>query len=258
MRLSHMLLVGGSVCLCIFAPLTSACAEAVSAPSRSSAPVRGVVRALNQAFIGIDLPARVSRLHVREAEAFKKGDPLVTFDCERFKAEHAAVEAASREARLNLKSLNFLSARGAIGKLEVEISNARADKAEAEAAAIAARLKQCVIIAPFEGRVIELKINEHEVPAAGQPFIGLVDETRFEIDLILPSRALRSLTAGTSMRFMIDETGVTYDAKVVRVGATVDPVSQSVKVIAAFVAADRRIAAGMSGTAEFDGLEALR
>ncbi len=224
----------------------------------SAAPIRGVVRALGQAAIGIDMPVRVARLHFHEAEAFHKGDTLVTFDCKRVEAEHAAAAAASREMRLTLESQTYLDRRGAIGQLEVEISKARADKAEAEAMAIAARLEQCRIVAPFDGRIAELKINEHEVPATGQPFLSLVDETRFEIDLILPSQALRALEPGAPFQFRIDETGIAYEAKVLRIGAAVDPVSQSIKVIAAFVAADGRVLAGMSGTAVMPALEAAR
>jgi multidrug efflux pump subunit AcrA (membrane-fusion protein) len=151
-----------------------------------------------------------------------------------------------------------LDARGAVGKLDVEVSKARADKAESEVAAIAARLEQCTIYAPFDGRITELKINEHEVPGAGQPFISLVDEANFEIDLILPSQALRVLEPHLPFQFRIDETGVTYEANILRVGAAVDPVSQSIKAIGAFATTDYRIIAGMSGTARITALEAVR
>lgn len=228
------------------------------ATDKSAPPIRGLVRAVNQASIGIDLPVKVQKLHFREAEAFRKGDTLVTFDCKRIRAEHAAAVAASREMRLTLQSQTYLDSRGAVGKLEVEISRARADKAEAEASAIAARLEQCTIVAPFDGRVTEMKINEHEVPANGQPFISIVDESNFEIDLILQSHALRAVEPGMAFRFRVDETGLVYEAKLLRVGAVVDPVSQSIKAIAAFATQDRRVVAGMSGTAMIPALEAVR
>jgi hypothetical protein len=45
----------------------------------------------------------------------------------------------------------------------------------------------------------------------------------------------------------IDETGKTYPAKVTRLGAKVDPVSQSVKVVAAIDGSFPELIAGMSG-----------
>lgn len=221
------------------------------ANSAPTSTVRGIVRAVNQASMSIDLPVRVAKLHFREAQAFAKGDTLITFDCERLLAEQAAAAAQSREMKLTLESQSYLETRGAAGKLDVQISRARADKAEAEAAGIAARLKQCRLIAPYDGRITELKVNEHEVPPSGQPFISIVDETNFEIDMILPSKALRSVREGMPLQFLIDETGTSYEATVARIGASVDAVSQTVKVIATFTAADRRVIVGMSGSAAF-------
>ncbi len=231
---------------------------ATIAQSGSPSPVRGVVRAVAQASIGIDLPLRVTRLYFREADSFRKGDVLVTFDCKRMQAEHAAAAATSREMKLGFESQKYLEARGAVGKLEVEISKARAEKAAAEAEAIASRLDQCSIVAPFDGRITDLRINEHEVPPTGQAFISLVDESRFEIDVILPSQAVRNLDPGAPFQFRIDETGITHDAKLLRIGAVIDPVSQSIRAIGTFVSTGGRIIAGMSGSAHFAEVEGVR
>lgn len=214
-------------------------------------PVRGIVRPINQAAISTDLPVRVAKIHFREAQSFRKGAVLITFDCERLAAEHAALAAVHREQQLVLESNAYLDKRGAVGKVDVEISRTRVQKTEADAMALAARLKQCRIIAPYDGRMTELRINEHEIPAIGQPFMSIVDETAFEIDLIMPSSWLRTLTPGALIDFTIDETGRSYQARVTRIGAAVDPVSQTVKVIADFAKLDDRVLAGMTGTARF-------
>jgi len=225
---------------------------------RTAMPIRGIVRPLNQAAISIDLPVRVARLHVREAQSFRKGSTLITFDCERMAAEHAAMAAVHREMQLVLESNTYLDKRGAIGKVDVDVSRARVSKAEADAKALAARLKQCTVIAPYDGRVTELRINENEIPASGQPFISIVDETTFEIDLIMPSHWLRTLAPEARLDFVIDETGRSYPARVARIGAAVDPVSQTIKVIAQFTQLDDRVLAGMSGTARFQEQAAAR
>lgn len=212
-------------------------------------PIRGVVRPLNQAAISIDLPVRVAKLHVREAQSFKKGDLLITFDCERLDAEHAALSAVAREMALLLESNTYLDKRGAVGKVDVAVSRTRLAKAKADARALAARLKQCKVVAPYDGRVAELRVNEHEIPASGQPFVTIVDESAFEIDLIVPSVWLRTLSVGTRLEFTVDETGKAYDARVTRIGASVDAVSQTVKLIAVFATTQRGILAGMSGSA---------
>lgn len=220
---------------------------------RKPLPVRGLVRPLNQAAIATDLAARVSAVGFKEGESFAKGDVLIAFDCERQEAELAAIRAQHREMKLALDSAAYLDKRGAVGKLDVEVSRARVDKAAGDVAALEARIKQCKIIAPFNGRVAELLIHAHEIPAAGKALISVVDETTFEIELIVPSHWLRTLAIGEAFKFSVDELDQTFSARLVRLGAAVDPVSQTVKVIGAFEAKPPKVLGGMSGSAVFEG-----
>lgn len=222
------------------------------ATDKQALPMRGLVRPLNQAAIATDLQARVEAVKFREGEAFRKGDVLVAFDCERPRAELAAVRAQHREMLLALESASYLEKKGAAGRLDVEIARAKAEKAGADVSALEARIKPCVLLAPYDGRVSELLINSHETPVVGKPFISLVDETTFEIDLIVPSQWLRKLAAGARFTFSVDELGTTHAGTIVRIGAAVDPVSQSVKVIGRFDAKPERVLAGMSGSAVFE------
>lgn len=225
---------------------------ALPGASPAGREVRGLVRPLHQSSIATDLSVPVAGILKREAESFRQGDVLVSFDCERLEAEQAAAEAVHQEMKLTLDSNVYLDRKGAVGRLDVEVSRARLAKAEADARAMKARLRQCRVVAPFDGRVVELAINEHEIPAVGKPFITLVDETRFEIDLIMPSTYLRQVAPGAGLTYRIDETGRSYKARVLRTGAAVDPVSQTVKIIAEFAEPAAGVMAGMSGTATFE------
>jgi membrane fusion protein, multidrug efflux system len=80
----------------------------IGAAAQTSAPIRGMVRALHQSSIASDLPVRVRRLLVREAQSFKKGDVLIEFDCERLEAELAAADATMREMQMVLDSNLYL------------------------------------------------------------------------------------------------------------------------------------------------------
>jgi membrane fusion protein (multidrug efflux system) len=63
----------------------------------------------------------------------------------------------------------------------------------------------------------------------------------------VPSVWLRWLRTGRTFQVQIDETQKTYTARLSRVGARVDPVSQSVKVAAAIQSKSPELMAGMSG-----------
>lgn len=218
-----------------------------------SIPARGVVRPINQATISTDLQARVSMLAVKEGAAFKAGDVLVEFDCRRYRAELASALAQRREAELALDNNLVLNEHRAIGKHEVEISRARVDRAAGDAEVLASRVDDCRILAPFEGRVAELAIHVHETPVAGRPFISLINDRKLEIEMIVPSTWLAWLRDGASFDFHVDELKRILPAKVTRIGAAVDPVSQTVKLVGTFTdAADLSgVLAGMSGAADF-------
>ena len=223
----------------------------VQNPGDDSVPVRGVVRALDQAALSTELPARVSKIGFREGEAFKAGDLLIAFDCERYRAEAQSAEAVFREMRLTLESNEHLDKLGAVGRHDVEISRARVAKAEAEARSLSSRLEQCEVKAPFDGRISELSINLYEQPQLNKPYLVIVGQSRLEIEVIVPSHWLSWITPGASLTFNIDETRRDYTARIVRIGAAVDAVSQMVKVIAAFDESVTDVLPGMSGAAHF-------
>jgi multidrug efflux pump subunit AcrA (membrane-fusion protein) len=127
------------------------------------------------------------------------------------------------------------------------VSEAEATKARAEVASSQAVLSKCTTSAPFAGRVAEQKVREQQYVQAGQPLLEILDDSVLELEFIVPSKWLVWLKVGSGFQVAIDETGKTYPAKVQRIGAKVDPVSQSVKLAAAIDGKFAELIAGMSG-----------
>jgi membrane fusion protein, multidrug efflux system len=216
-----------------------------------SDPVRGIVRSLQQAMISTDLQARATKIGFKEGEHFRKGDVLVEFDCRKQHAALAAAEAQRLETTLALDNAEFLKKVQAAGKHETETARARVAKTTADAEGLRAQLDDCVLKAPFDGSVLQMGLQEHETPAGGKPFIGVVADGALEVDLIVSSAWLRWLKPGTEFKFSIDETQTQYAVAVERLGAAVDPISQTVKIAASFKDAPVNVLPGMSGTADF-------
>lgn len=213
--------------------------------------VRGIVRAVNRAMISTELQARVSRIAVREGDSFKSGDILVEFDCRKQKAELAAAEAQQLEMKLTFDNNKLLQRAQASGRHELQVSEARASRATAEADVLRARVAECTILAPFEGRVLELALYEHETPQAGKPFIGLLADGALEIDLIVPSKWASWLSVGMEFKFAVEETRSEVMAAISRIGAAADPISQTIKIVAVFKSPAAGVLPGMSGTGHF-------
>lgn len=223
-------------------------AEPYAGPSET--PVRGLVRALTQAMISTEFTSPVATIGFKEGERFKRGDVLVAFDCRRQRAEFASSEAQHREMMLSFENNKLLRQSQAVGRTELDISEARAQKAAAEVEALRVRLDQCVLKAPFDGRVSELGIHELETPQPGKPYIGIIADGELEIDLIVPAAWLATVGVGTELQFAIDEDRSRHEIVVRRLGAAIDPLSQTAKLVAAFAQPAPGVMPGMSGTAE--------
>ncbi len=212
---------------------------------------RGVVKAVTEATIAVDYSARIRKLPVKEGEAFQKGDVLIAFDCSRYQAEVSAARAGVHAKELVAANNRRLLSRGAIGSAEVDVSVAELEKARAEMIAVQARTGSCDFKAPFNGRLVERVAQEHESPAPNQPLIKIVDTSNMEIEAIVSSKWLLWLKPGSEFTFSIDETGQKLTAKVVRMGAIVDPVSQTIKAYGILTDKNTSVLPGMSGTATF-------
>jgi membrane fusion protein, multidrug efflux system len=229
--------------------------SAVAGFARAEDPqVRGIVKALNEATIAIDYAARIVKMPFLEGQSFKQGDLLIAFDCKKYVAEVNAARAGARAAELLYGNNRKLLARGAMGANEVEISQAQMLKAQAETQALQARTGSCNFKAPFDGRMVQRLVQEQESPAPNQPLIKIVGSSKLEIEIIVPSKWLNWMKPGVVFSFTIDETGQTVTAEVVRVGAMVDAVSQTIKAYGVLKTKDQSVLPGMSGTATFPSL----
>jgi len=255
-------------CLAVLAQLTTASvvlAQGVAAPV-SPAPAASTARPAGPARVAMErqdiraqlmprryttiaaeIGAKVASIPVGEGGAFRAGQVLVSFDCSLQKAQldkaQAELEGADQtlQANLRLEQLN------SVGQLELDLSKSAVNKARAEVGANRAVLAKCQVAAPFAGRVAEQKVREQQYVQPGQALLDILDDSVLELEFLVPSVWLRWLKVGGSFEVQIDETRKTYPAKFTRIGARVDPVSQSVKVAAAIHGKFPELMAGMSG-----------
>lgn len=213
--------------------------------------IRGVVKASAQATLASQVQGRISRLPFKEGQRFKKGALLVALDCAKYEAELDSAQAEHRAKKKTYENNLRLAQHQAVGTLEIDISQAEADKTLAAVKAAQVNVHGCTVLAPFPGRVVKTIVNEHENVFPNDQLISLLDDSVLEIELILPSKALAWLKVGSRFEYAVDETGLQYPAVVQDIGANVDPASQTVKVKGVFRSQPAKVLAGMSGTAAF-------
>jgi membrane fusion protein, multidrug efflux system len=233
------------------APAETAKAEA-EAPAVDENLVRGVINPSSESTIASKMTARITAMPYGEGQSFPAGALLARFDCSQIHAELNAAKAASAAYRKTYDTNAELDLYEAVGKNEVAISKANLGKAEAEANAVAAQLSDCEVRAPFAGKVVEQIARAKEIAASGQPLLKIQSGREVELELIVPSKWLTWLQPGAAFAFKIDETGNVIRGKVKRFGASVDPVSKTIRVTGVVTERNGLVLAGMSGSATFD------
>lgn len=217
--------------------------------------VRGLIKPVEKAVISSDIAARISKIPFKSGDKFNKGDLLVSFDCSFYRADMASAEAAYKSKQNIYENNKQLLALNAISDIDVSISEAEMEMARAERTMRAIRVGQCKIKAPYNGRIIEVAVNEHETVSEDKEILSILNDRDLEIELIVPSNWLNWLSVDEVFTFLVDETGKTLDAKVSMIGAVVDPVSQTVKLTGKFEGNLDGVLSGMSGTAQFKKMD---
>lgn len=237
------------------APSAAAPGAAVPAPPPAAAAKTGIERQEIRAqlmprrytTIAAEIGAKVNRVTVAEGGAFRNGATLVSFDCSIQQAQLEKANAELEAAQQTLHANVLLKELNSVGQLELDLSRSAVNKSRAEVNATNALLAKCSIAAPFGGRVAEQKVREQQYVQPGQALLEIIDDGMLELEFLVPSRWLTWIKAGGAFQVEIDETGKTYPAKFIRIGARVDPVSQSVKVGATIDGKFYDLIAGMSG-----------
>lgn len=197
--------------------------------------------------LAAEIGAKVEKIGAREGDRFTKGQVLVAFDCTVNRAQldeaRAVQSAADKTLAVNRRLLELQT----IGKLENEVSVAEAEKSRAKVAAMAAMVSKCQVTAPFDGRVVEQKVRGQQYVQPGQALLDILDDSVLELDFVVPSKWLVWLKPGAAFQVAMDETARSYPVKLTRIGARIDPVSQTVKVTGAIGGHFPELSAGMSG-----------
>lgn len=241
--LSIVCLLGG---VAVFAADPAPASATPAAPASSQ--IRAKLSPVRYAVISAEVGAKVEKLPFAEGARFRAGDALVVFESAVYRAQADKARAQADSAERIVTAYRRLAEQGSVGQLELLSAEARAAEAKADKELTQVMLSKCTVSVPFAGRVGELRVREQQYVQSGQPIIEVIDDSTLELEFITTSASLAWLRVGQKFSVKIDETGKSYEAELTRIGAKVDPVSQTIKLAASIRAGQADLLAGMSGT----------
>lgn len=227
---------------------------AAAAPHNDAAQdlrVQAVLSAKRQAVIAGEIDAHIKKINVDNGDIFNKGDTLIEFDCALDAARLREAQSRQRVTQVQLDAYAKLQARESVSEIEYLVAKENNEQNKAQVDQIRSRLKICKITAPFDGRVTNRMASPHEFAQAGRVLMDIASREALRAQFLIPSKWLQWLNVGTPLSIRINETGRTYRAEIVAVYGEVDPVSQSVQVMAELETYHEELLPGMSGQAVF-------
>jgi len=235
--------------LCLILPSLSYADEIIDF---SQAPeIRAQLKAKYTTVLSSEFASKITRLSVQEGDSFKKGQLLLAFNCAEQQAQLKKVKAVAQAAKKTYQVNGRLVKLNSISQLDYELAAAEVAKANADIQYIAAILKKCRITAPFSGRVAERLVNKYQYVKAGDPLLDIVDDQQLDVTLLVPSKWLSWIKPEMRFTVFLEENNREYPAKVKKIGARIDAVSQSIKIIGVIEGDYNDLLPGMSGRAIF-------
>lgn len=219
-----------------------------AAPAAAPQQIRAKLSPVRYAVISAEIGAKVEKLPFAEGARFRAGDALVVFEAATYRAQADKARVQSESADRIVTAYRRLAEQGSVGQLELLGAEARAAEARADKELTQVMLSKCTVSVPFAGRIGEVRVREQQYVQSGQPLIEVIDDSSLELEFIATSASLAWLRVGQKFSVKIDETGKSYEAELTRIGAKVDPVSQTIKLAASIRSGHPELLAGMSGT----------
>ncbi|MEO8401517.1 MAG: efflux RND transporter periplasmic adaptor subunit [Gammaproteobacteria bacterium] len=223
----------------------------LSASGETSTPEYVIIKSSDQATFSSETAASVANIPMKEGSSFRIGDILLELDCRLQRAELKKALAEQTAADMSQTAAKKLQSYGSISKFEVVKATADADIARAEVDKLRATVDKCVIKAPFNGSIAEIMVHSHETVKPGDPLLKIVNTENLEFEMQVPSCWLQWLHIGSDFSVHINEVNKTISAKITKINPQIEPVSQSVKMVAEIIPANPALLPGMSGQAIF-------
>jgi len=222
-------------------------------PGTGNDEIAAIVHAGEETTLSSQMAGKVRRITVGLGDQFKSGARLIEFDCSEQQAQLQSAEAEYRGARETHLSRLRLQALGAAGELEVTLAAAGAEKARSQVALRNSQLAYCGVDAPFPGKVARLRIKNAESVPAGHPLIDLVNPASLKVQMFVPAAWTSWLRPNTPLKIRFNEgaNARTVNARITKLNARIEGVSQQLEVEARFEAGSAGLLPGMVGTALF-------
>ncbi len=246
-------------------------ANAQSGESR----VTSTLRSKSEATLSSKVTGQIVMLTARVGDQVKAGQVLLRIDSSMASISLQNAKAAERLAQANLANAkaeldraNQLHEQGALTdamfdkvRMAFDVASAQTDQARAAIHGSSQAITDATIVAPFSG-VVSARFKSRGDTVSGMPptaLLSLVDPDHLEVRIAVPEALVPLLHLGDPLPATASPSGAVLQVRISALGATVDPISRTVEVLADVIPPlDPNLKPGALATVELSAANGLK
>ena len=173
-------------------------------------------------FVSPDEFGRVTKLHVREGDEVKVGDPLYTVDDDLQVADLNQNKATLANAQQSYDRASSLRKTGAGTQATLDAAISELRVAEARVVTSETRLARRKAFAPVAGTIQQIYFREGEMVAAQRPVLSIMPPGNMKLRFFVPETELPKIAIGDEVRVTCDNCAADLTAKIYFISTTAE------------------------------------
>jgi len=206
----------------------------------------GTARANEQVTLSAPVTERLVRLGFDDGAFVRRGQVVAVLAQGQEAAQLAEAQARQREAQQQLGRIQTLKNRGFATQSQLDVQNAAAAGARAQASGVRASMAERVITAPFSGYASLRTISPGAVVNSGTPIATISDISTIKLDFPVPETVLSTLRPGlTIAAISAAYPDQPFRGQIANIDPVIDPNTRAVMVRAHLPNTDGKLKPGM-------------
>lgn len=196
--------------------------------------------------------ARVEQVFVRPGQKVRKGDKLAEIYSENVESMLATAQATMQQAQDGYDRLNKVKDNGSVSELKIVEVQTQLSKAQAMLKSAEKAKEDCIIKAPMDGSIAEIRIQAGEELSPMQPLFRLIDLEALEVSIEVPEKEIGLYNLGDEAQVSVPALGEqTMEASLKEKGVNAATLTHSYKCRLALKEYPEELRPGMIGKVAF-------
>lgn len=223
--------------------------EPIKVPSETFAVI---FKGLDRATISSKITTTVLKIPFKMGQKFKKGDLLILLDDTVYVGFKSKAEGNLSKAIAELAAKRQLYQENIASLFEIKTAEANFAIAKSDLISSQYMIDASHILAPYDGKVVAVFVEEYELIQEGKPLIEIVNDTQLIGQVLADVKILQLVHLNQVIPIFVQELNETVEGKVFRIDAVIDPASSTFKIDILVDNKMDRLRPGMIGMINFD------